>query len=241
MPNTKTQLLLRRLLRRQRRKRQSRRPTIRFSPYAWAKLLYLRDLGPTEVGGFGIAQSDDLLSVHDFALLKQQCTETFVAFDDVAVADFFEDQVVLGRRPEQVGRIWIHTHPGDSPQPSHVDVETFQRVFGGCDWAVMFIIARSGHTYAELHWRHGGPASIRLDVEVDFSRPFSGSAELDWKKEYQAAVHAQSWRTQPVVMRSQDAFLGEHCWDGAFEDLMGLPLDGFPDIPPILSHTEESQ
>ena len=33
-----------------------RRPILRFSPTAWAKLLFLRDYGPTEVGGFGIAQ-----------------------------------------------------------------------------------------------------------------------------------------------------------------------------------------
>lgn len=193
----------------------------------------LRDLGPTEVGGFGIADASDLLSIQDVALVKQQCTETFVAFDDTAVADFFEDQVALGRRPDQVGRIWIHTHPGDSPQPSYVDVETFQRVFGGCDWAVMFIIARSGHTYAELSWRHGGPASIRLDVQVDFSRPFPGSAEPAWKSEYDAAVEVRSWRTQPKGMGPQDAVTGGQCWDGEFDSLTGFPPDAFVEIPPI--------
>jgi len=35
-------------------KRSPRRPKLRFSPTAWAKLLFLRDRGPTEVGGFGI-------------------------------------------------------------------------------------------------------------------------------------------------------------------------------------------
>ena len=29
-------------------------PVLRFTPYAWAKLLWLRDAGPTEIGGFGI-------------------------------------------------------------------------------------------------------------------------------------------------------------------------------------------
>ena len=29
-------------------------PVLRFTPYAWGKLIYVRDLGPTEVGGFGI-------------------------------------------------------------------------------------------------------------------------------------------------------------------------------------------
>ena len=34
--------------------------TLRFSPTAWAKLLYLRDKSPNEVGGFGISAPDDL-------------------------------------------------------------------------------------------------------------------------------------------------------------------------------------
>ena len=42
-------------------------PTLRFSPTAWAKLLFLRDLGDTEVGGFGISAADDLLYVEDGA------------------------------------------------------------------------------------------------------------------------------------------------------------------------------
>ena len=37
--------------------------SLRLTPYAWAKLIYLRDLGETEVGGFGITAADDLLLV----------------------------------------------------------------------------------------------------------------------------------------------------------------------------------
>jgi predicted PurR-regulated permease PerM len=33
-----------------------------------------------------------------------------VAFDDAAVADFFDEQVDQGVVPERCGRIWIHTH-----------------------------------------------------------------------------------------------------------------------------------
>ena len=44
-------------------RRPSRRPTLRFTPYAWAKLVFLRDLGPAEVGGFGISADDDLLLI----------------------------------------------------------------------------------------------------------------------------------------------------------------------------------
>ena len=97
----------RRLLRRPRenRTRSRRRPRMRFSPTAWAKLLFVRDRGSTEVGGFGITPTDDLLHVEDFRLMQQTCTAVSVAFDDTAVAEFFEEQVDLGRRPEQFARI----------------------------------------------------------------------------------------------------------------------------------------
>ena len=69
---------------------------LRFTPYAWAKLLYLRDIGPTEVGGFGISNPDDLLLVEDIELVQQDCTSVSVQFDDDSVADFFDRQVDVG-------------------------------------------------------------------------------------------------------------------------------------------------
>ncbi len=175
------------------RRHSTTRPKLRFSPTAWAKLLCLRDLGPTEVGGFGITDAGDLLHVRDIALVPQHGNEVFVAFDDTAVAEFFDDQIDQGRQPEQFGRIWIHTHPGESAQPSSVDVETFDRVFGRCDWAVMFILARGGQTFAELSWLHGGPASIPLDVEIDFTPPFEGSDAEAWEAEYLDCVEPHTW------------------------------------------------
>jgi hypothetical protein len=61
----------------------------------------VRDRGPTEVGGFGIAPADDLLYVEDIQLVRQSCTMVSVAFDDMAVAEFFDVQIDAGRRPEQ--------------------------------------------------------------------------------------------------------------------------------------------
>ena len=49
-------------------------PTLWFSPTAWAKLLYLRDRGPTEVGAFGICPADNLLRIEDVQLVRQFCT-----------------------------------------------------------------------------------------------------------------------------------------------------------------------
>ena len=91
-------------------------PVLRFTPTAWAKLLFFRDRGPTEVGGFAVTGADDLLRVVDFLTIKQDVTIASVAFDDNAVADFFDAQVDAGRKPDQFARIWAHTHPGNSLQ-----------------------------------------------------------------------------------------------------------------------------
>lgn len=189
MPHPKTNPLTRRLLHRPRRKRQKqhKRPPLRFSPYAWAKLIYLRDRGATEVGGFGITETTDPRFVTDIVLIKQTCTDVTVAFDDAAVADFFDDQIDAGRHPENFGRIWIHTHPGFSAQPSQVDVETFARVFGNCDWAVMFILARNGATYGELK-RASKPKAEKLSVGIDFKAKFTASNQAAWEQEYLQCV-----------------------------------------------------
>jgi len=94
-------------------------------------------LDDSEVGGFGISAADDFLYLEDVQLVRQTCTSVSVCFDDQAVADFFDRQVDMGRRPEQFGRTWVHTHPGNSPEPSMTDGQTFACVFGRTDWAVM--------------------------------------------------------------------------------------------------------
>lgn len=171
-----------------RRQTHERRPTLRFSPYAWAKLLYLRDRGETEIGGFGITGLQDPLLIEQFQLVRQHATPLTVGFDDSAVAEYFDEQVDRGLRPEQFARIWIHTHPGHSPLPSRTDEETFERVFGRCDWAVMFILARGGASYARLRFRSGPGAELRFASEVDYRASFAGSDTTAWDAEYAANV-----------------------------------------------------
>ena len=105
------------------------------------------------------------------------------------MADFFDEQVDMrAGNPEQFARLFMHTHPGDSPQPSATDEETFARVFGGCDWAVMFILARGGQCYARLRYNVGPGVEVELPVEVDYSRPFAATAMERWHEEYFANV-----------------------------------------------------
>ena len=176
-------------------------PTLRFSPPAWAKLLFLRDAGDTEVGGFAISAPDDLFYLGDLALVRQSCTSVTVKFDDTAVADFFDLQVDEGLRPEQFARVWVHTHPGDCPRPSRTDEETFARVFGSSDWAVMFILAQDGQTYARLQFNVGPGGALLIPVEIDYSQPFAGSDEATWAEEYLANVVVEP----PVLLAERNA------------------------------------
>lgn len=148
----------------------------------------LRDAGDTEVGGFGISSRADPLRVEDVVLVPQRTTPTFVALDDVAVADHFDQQVDAGRSPDEFARIWLHTHPGQSPQPSPTDEQTFRRVFGACDWAVMGILARGGASYAQLYFAAGPGGSLRIPIKVDFDGSFPASDEDAWQDEYQRCV-----------------------------------------------------
>jgi len=167
-------------------------PILRFSPTAWAKLLYFRDRGPVEVGGFGICLADHLLCVEEFATVRQEVTAASVHFDDHAVGDFFDAQVDLGPAPQQFARLWLHTHPGDSPNPSGVDEQTFCRVFGRCDWAVMFVLAQGGATYARLRFNVGPGGQVQIPVHVDYSRPFGATDRAAWSAEYDANIHPSS-------------------------------------------------
>ena len=192
--------------RKRKRKSSALRPTLRFTPYAWAKLLYLRDYGDTEIGGFGVSSPDDLLLIEDVQLVKQQCTGVTVAFDDEAVADYFDQQVDMGRPPEQFARVWIHTHPGESAQPSSTDERTFARCFGNSDWSIMGIVAVGGETYTRLQFNVGPGTSVKIPITVDCNNPFPGTDPEAWEQEYLACVKSidpQWWASEktPIINR----------------------------------------
>jgi len=178
---------------------------LRFSPTAWAKLLHFRDKSSNEVGGFGITAPDDLLFIQDFLTVKQEVTCVSVKFEDEAVSKFFDEQVDLGRKPEQFARIWLHAHPGDSPNPSPTDETTFQRVFGACQWAVMAVVAQDNSTYARLTFNIGPRGQILIPTDVNFSRDFGASDHRAWDAQYQADVKPMEWLNQPALKEEKPA------------------------------------
>ena len=175
-----------------------RPPCLTFAPLAWLKLLFFCHSGASEIAGFGITAKDDLLYVEDFVTVCQHSSAVTVALDDQAVADFSDRCVDAGLPPERYLRVWCHTHPGSSAQPSYTDEETFARVFGTCDWAVMFILSRTANTFARLSLNVGPGAETSLPVSVDWaawpaviSDPRFSMASLlaDWQKEFATNIH----------------------------------------------------
>ena len=70
---------------------------------------FARDARLLSDGGFRLARPNDHLLVTDFATVEQQTTSVTVEFDDDSVADFYDEQVDLGREPNCFSRIWLHT------------------------------------------------------------------------------------------------------------------------------------
>src|SRR5262249_19733534 len=155
--------------------------------------------------------------------VRQQVTATSVHFDDGGVADFFDACVDRKLHPEQFSRIWCHTHPAASVTPSGIDEETFERSFGCCDWSLMFILGRTGLTYARLAFAVGPGAQLNLPTMVDWAAwPACSAADkgvlekemAEWQAEY--AAHIQL-RPQPVsapqVTPMPEALENERWWD----------------------------
>lgn len=175
-----------------------KRRCLMFSPLAWLKLQFLCHLGPTEVGAFAISATENPLYVTHILTVKQVTSATTVAFDDSAVADYFDFCVDQGLKPAQFGRCWVHTHPGSSALPSGTDEETFRRVFGSSDWAIMAILSRTGRTYARLQINTGPGARTILRCQVDWKAWPRELAEStlaqhlqDWHQEFEQNIHPQ--------------------------------------------------
>jgi len=131
--------------------------------------------------------------VKEFVTVKQEVTCVSVNFDDNAVGEFFDAQVDLGRKPEQFARVWLHSHPGDSPEPSSVDEDTFERVFGKCQWAAMVIVAQDNSTYARLSFNVGPGGQVLIPTAIEYSQEFGPTDHEAWEAEYTANVTALDW------------------------------------------------
>lgn len=191
-------------------------PRLRFAPSAWLKTQFLLHAGDTEVAGLCLTAGHDPLYVDDVLIVRQRATPVTVSLDDNAVADLFDRMVDAGVPPERFARVWLHTHPGASPEPSALDEVTFARAFGCCDWAVMAIVSRTAATFARLQFRAGPGGTQELPVSVDWQAwpAWAAGAALDsliasWSREYAELVEVATFPTlaTPSPLGPADSFL----------------------------------
>lgn len=145
--------------------------SLRFTPYAWAKLRFMCESASTEIGGYGLTDEDDELLVTDFLLVKQVTSSTSVDFDSQDRNRMLAEMDAEGIPPRRCTRVWIHTHPEGVNRPSGFDDVIFRKNFSGQDFAVMFIMARGSENgvYARARLEYKGRVfQSEMNVEVDW-------------------------------------------------------------------------
>lgn len=166
---------------------------VTITPYAWQKLRYMRDKSSNEIGFFAITDKDNPLAIVDIFALKQEVSVASVEFDGEDIIRFYLKCDEKGWIPAQYTRIWVHTHPGNSATPSGVDEDTFTKVWGNSDWAVMIVVGRDDTTTVKLRYNVGIPADFPLKLRLDYTRPFPASDMAAWDQEFTENVHTRQY------------------------------------------------
>lgn len=212
-------------------------PVLKFTPYAWAKLIYMRDKGNTEISGFGVAGNrEKLLEITDFVLLPQVCNSVNTKFEGDAIGEYVEDMFDKGFHPLQCMRVWIHTHPGASPQPSGTDEETLSENFGNVDWSIMFIIAREGKTYCRLRYNHMPKSAscpeldIELKDEIGWGQAFKGSDLAAWDEEYNRCVKTHVYIAPSGGRGGNNSWVPGGYGYGGYYDSYDRPVSGVTEV-----------
>lgn len=173
---------------------QSYSDVLRISPFAFAKMVFWRNCGDTEVAAYATTKTRDPLFITDFRLIKQECTGITFDLNTDDLAEDVERTLDDGLCPWQTHNILCHSHPGNSPGPSGTDEANFAKAFSRPDWAIMLIIAQDSSTYCRLKLNVGPGIEKLLKVQVDFSQDFPASDHKAWGKEYQSKVTRKKFR-----------------------------------------------
>ena len=169
---------------------------LRFSPYAWAKIRWIRDYCGSEIAGFGISSMADPFYMEDFRTIKQTASSAHFEFDDDALNEYLSAMFEEGKQPGECMRLWVHTHPSkDFASPSSVDEGTFTDAFRNADWAMMIIMDEGDNVYARLRFKSGASRlQMVIPNSIDCQPPLKGVDETSaaaWKQEADANITRQ--------------------------------------------------
>lgn len=174
---------------------------------AWLKWQWLCHRGGIEATAYGIPKADDPLYVDDLYVPPQQGTYATTETDEGAMSDFALE--MLDRFPdgnaEGVGRLWFHTHPAMSANPSGTDEKTFASDFGK-SWAVMAILSKLDDKYARIRVQNPAVVEKVIPIVVDWKGFAGDAANLAvlatrmgaWPAEYEARIRERP-RAEPAI------------------------------------------
>lgn len=211
---------------------------LRFSPYAWAKIRWIRDYCNSEIAGFGISSMEDPFYMEDFRTLKQTASAAHFEFDDDALNDYLAGMFEEGKQPGECMRLWVHTHPTkDFASPSGEDEGTFTDAFGNADWAMMIIMDEGDNVYARLRFKSGASRlQMVIPNSIDCQPPLKGVDEasaIAWKQEadenitQEAATHVVIGSGTRTLPRPDSRRHHHHQRYAGFDPGQGYP--GYPE------------
>jgi hypothetical protein len=165
----------------------------------------------TEIGCFGWPDPDsgDPLRITRLWIPKQECTAGSVDREQEETARCIREGLAAGLTVGEATRVWLHTHPGDSAQPSGID-EKYWRTFtlgehGGTrqHGHVMGIMAKGGQMYARLAIR-----TDEFDVDMDIDiKPTMDATLNEWAK-----GEIAKYVTRPTYIGFQSRSKPAHNW-----------------------------
>jgi hypothetical protein len=80
----------------------------------------------------------------------------------------------------------------------------------------MFIVARSGDTYARLRFNTGPGGEIELSTTIDYEAEFLASDRGAWEQEFSKSVHDTSTVSSNLI--ESDSFGYRDPWDEGWDD-----------------------
>ena len=149
--------------------------------------------------------ADGKIEVQDIVMLDQVNSSTYTEMTDEAMNKYYEEHFNKEEKIGEFGCVWLHTHPGDSCNPSSTDEETFKTTFGRHPWALMLILGKSGAMYGRI--KNNFPAiEQEVDVVIDWTQWESILHPCDWAEQY--VIHVKE---KQVEQCSRSGYsIGEH-------------------------------
>lgn len=195
---------------------------LRIHRQAWQKFMHHAHKKKHEVGCFAITSIKDFLEVEDFFFPKQECSSGYVDIDENSHASFMHVMAFDRNLPvECYMRIWTHTHPGISPQPSNTDEKFFSENYVNCDWAIMFIYACDGtpyptpnNTFCRLRIKDQKlNAYLEGTIDVEIIDPLPVELLKQWDDEFDANIKEKTYSSNSNYSKVAREFVRDHTFD----------------------------